>query len=417
MKVSRFVKDSGTLISSNVWAQVVALISYLVLTRIYDAKDVGLFNVFYSYIEVLIIISTCKYEMGIVLADDNREASAISKLALRLNALVSIAVMLAIFAISSYKDGIHHLNYTLIVMIPLMVYFCGTSRVYSGLFNRYKRYSEIASSEVVNSTSSALLKILLAFPRFLHNIGLILGTVLGKALSNLCYVIRLTRLNIPTNITKQERRLVAKKYRNFPLYTAPKDLINSFSYNLPFLWLALYFDKAEIGLFSLALTFTFRPINVFNNAFEKILYARISEKVHNHRPIWQDIRKFVLYVGGFSLPIFLVGYLFAEPLFTFFFSGKWAGCGYYVRCLLPWVYVMLLSSSLMFISSVFSRQRTEFGFYIGLLALRVISMLVGIFSNNFKIAILLFGISGTVACLSLLAWYIFLVKRYEKQLQ
>ncbi len=58
MRESKLVREAATLASGNVSAQAIALAAYFVLTRIYTPDDYGLFNIFYSYIEVLIILST-----------------------------------------------------------------------------------------------------------------------------------------------------------------------------------------------------------------------------------------------------------------------------------------------------------------------------------------------------------------------
>ena len=93
MKIKGIVGEAATLVSGNVLAQVITLLAYFVLTRIYTPDDYGLFNIFYSYIEVLIIFSTCKYELAIVVADDEREASAVARFALRINAFVSVGLL------------------------------------------------------------------------------------------------------------------------------------------------------------------------------------------------------------------------------------------------------------------------------------------------------------------------------------
>ena len=89
MKQKGILREAATLVSGNILAQLIALAAYFVLTRIYSPDDYGLFNIFYSYIEVLIILSTCKYELAVVVAYDDREAAAVSRFALRLNTLVS----------------------------------------------------------------------------------------------------------------------------------------------------------------------------------------------------------------------------------------------------------------------------------------------------------------------------------------
>lgn len=424
LKKSSFIRDGVTLVSGNVWAQAIAFVSYLVLSRLFSPEDFGLYNIFYSYIEVLVIVSTCKYELAIVLADNDREAAAVGRLALRFNTIISVVLLTVLLVLillgrceALASTRLSSLNPMLALLIPPMVFLCGTSRVYSFTLNRFRQFRSIALSEVVGSTSGVLLKVLLGLPRLAstlwHTVGLPLGTVLGRACANVNLAWRWHRLDLPRDISGDERRRAAARFRNFPLYTMPKDLINSLSYNLPFLWLALYFDKAEVGLFAMALTCTFRPVNIFNTAFEKLLYVRIAERVRAHQTIRADLRRFVLIINAIALPVFAVAFFFGDDICSFLFGRRWNDCGYYIRCLLPWVYVVLTSSSLMFISNVFGRQRTEFGFYIVLFLLRLAAMVAGLYFGSFRLAILLFAAAGAAVSLSLLLWYARLVRRYE----
>ena len=413
-----FLKNAATLISGNVWAQLISLLSYFVLTRIFTPEDFGLYNIFFSYIEILIILSTCKFELSIVVAKTDRQAAVLARLALRLNAIVSAVILTAIIFIHYV---FHRIPLSVGLLIPPMVFFCGTTRVYTFIFNRYSQFKQIAISEVATSTTGFLAKLALAFSSLLHFIGLPLGTVLGKAAGNINYLLRLRKLPQyqqakSESVTNSEMRQAALSSKNFPLYVMPKDFLNSFSNNLPFIWLALYFDDALVGIFSLALTFTFRPVNILNNAFEKLLYVRTSERVKSRLPIGADIRKFILILNAIAFPIAVIGFFFAEPIFTLCFGAKWAGIGYYVRCLLPWVYIMLTSTSLMFISNVFSTQRTEFFFCVAQFILRAASVLVGILTGNFQLSILLFALSGALTAITLLIWYLSQVRRYDNSL-
>lgn len=416
---SRFVKDGIALISGNMWGQAIAFAAWLIMARLFSPEDIGLYNIFYSYIELLIIVSTCKYELATVVSDDDHEAAAVSRLALRINTVVSallLAAALLLYAVGQHSSLVIP---SFALLIPPMVFFCGTSRVYAALFNRYREFRQIALSEVVGSTSGVIFKVLFGIPQLLttvwHSLGLPLGTVLGKAASNINYVVAMRRLEVPLEASREEQRTAARKFRNFPLYTMPKDLLNSLSFNLPLLWLALWFDKAEVGLYALALTFTFRPVNIFNTAFEKLLYVRCAEKVRNGQPIKRDIVRFLAIVNAVALPLSVVAFLFGGEIFGFFFGSRWSDCEFYIRCLLPWVYVALSSTSLMFIANVFSRQRTEFAFYIVLFVMRLAAMVTGIVRSDFRLAIMLFAISGALVSVALMLWYLRLVGRYENR--
>lgn len=417
MKNKGIVKEASTLLSGNVAAQAIALLAYLVLTRIFTPEDFAIYNIFYSYIEVLIIFSTCKYELSVVASDTNREASAIAQFAIKCNTLFSL-VLISLFAILFYFDSLpgnlKQLEWV-VLLIPFLVYFTGTSRVYAALFNRFHQYRQIAVSETVNAGASTVMKILFGKLGWIFG-GMPLGQTLGKLAGNVNYHLSLSKLDRPKT-TWQEQKTAASKFRNFPLYVATKDFMNSFSANLPFLWAAAYFDKVEIGLFSLALVVCLRPANILNTAFEKVLYAQVVEKVRLRQSISKVISKFALIISAAALPVLALVFVYADPLFVFCFGDNWEGCGFYIRCLIPYVFITLTSTSLMFIPNVFSTQRTEFIFYVVLLLLRIVALWTGIKAGDFHIAAMLYISAGIVIAITLLVWYLNQIHLYEKSIK
>ena len=423
--MNRFLRDSGTLLSGSLIAQGIAFLAYLVLGRLFTPDDFGLYNIFYSYIEVLIILSTCKYELAIVIADSDDQAAALTRLTLRLNALFSSLLLLIALVLALFHVTPSSLPPQLYLLIPPMVFFCGTTRVYTFLFNRYKHYRQIATSEVVTSLGGTLLKILFGLlsgaMQLFHTLGLPLGTILGKVAGNIYYRLQVKKYELRTKTSLPHPNTsyfiaLSSSFNNFPLYTMPKELVSSFSANLPFLWLSVHFDNALIGLFGLALTFTMRPVGILANAFEKVFYASYSEKVRQHQPLWRDTLRFTLALNAVVVPIVVVAFFFAEPLFTFLFGAKWVGTGYYVRCIIPWLVVLLNANSLAFVANIFSTQRIDFFFQIAQLLLRIAALWVGISHDNFRLAILLFCAVSTAVQLLQWGWYLLQLHRHDRRL-
>ena len=414
---SRFVRNSGTLLSGSVVAQGITFVAYLLLSRLYLPADFGLYNIFYSYIEVLIILSTCKYEMAIVKADSEAEAAALTRFSLWLNAAVSAVILVATVVLSLLRVEAVPLPPLLLLLIPLMVFFCGTTRVYTFAFDRYSHFRQIAAAEVVTSLSGTLLKVafglLAAVSQLFHLVGLPLGTILGKVAGNVYYRAGMRRL--PSVAPATPLRPLLRKHRNFPLYSMPRELVSSFSANLPFMWLGLYFDNALLGLFSLAYTFTMRPVNILANTFEKVFYPSAKEKIDLHQPLGRDLSRFLLTLTAVVLPVLLVAFFFAEPLFTFLFGPKWIGTGYYVRCLVPWIGVLLLTNSLAFVPNVFATQRTDFLFQLVQLLFRVAALAIGLSRGDFALAVLCFCAVSTAVQLCQLGWYLYQVRQYDKK--
>lgn len=424
--ITRLLKESGTLLSGSMAAQGAAFVAYIVLGRLFTPGDFGQYSVFYSYIEVLIILSTAKYELAIVAADSDGEALLLSQGALRLNRTVSALLLCAAAVLAAAHAAPSALPPALMLLIPPMVYFCGTTRVYTHLCNRFRNYKSIAASEVVNSLSSVAARIgfglLNTVVAALHTLGLPLGTVVGKMVGNLYFRLRLRRSPEVNPILSRPPAFGAfapllRKHRNYPRYVMTKDLLTSFSANLPFLWLSLYFGEAALGLFGLAFTFTQRPVNILNGIFEKVFYADSVERRRRGEPIGPAVRRFLLATNAVAVPLCVGGYFVAEPLFVWLMGPRWEGAGYYIRCLLPWLLAMLSSNSLMFVSNLFSTQRVEFCFQLALLVLRVAALGAGILAGSFQLAILLLSGVSTAVLLILLGWYLLQINRYDRSLR
>ena len=395
---SHFIRNSGTLLTGNVVAQGLAFLAYLLLLRLFTPDDFGLCNVFFSYTEVLIILSTCKYEMAIVVAPDDNEASLLARLAFRLNTLLTLLLFAVAAVMALTGVTLSNLPAILLLLLPLLVYFTGTYRIYVFLCNRHKEYRALALGEVVSVSGGTVTRILfgLLAPvlNLFHTIGLPLGSVLGKMAGHAYMHHVVCRKNHYYHPTAAPLRPIARKYINFARYVMPRELVSSFSANLPLMWLSLYFDKPLLGLFSLALTF--------------------SVTVQQQLPLRRNILRIALLLGVGVAAVAAVVFLFAEPLFVLLFGGQWVGTGYYVRCLLPWMSILVISNSLSFISSIFGTQRVDFILQVVQLLLRAVALYAGIRQGDFQLAVLLFCIVSAVVQAVQLAWYLYQVHRYEQ---
>ncbi len=398
---NEIVRNCTTLLSGTAVAQCITFLAYPVIARLYSSEDFGLYTTILSYIDILVILSTARYEQAIMITKDPKEIAAIVKLCRRLclgvTALITIAVCIILLFNEASKPDM------LILFIPLLVFFNGQYRIYLLLFNKYKEFKHIAFSDISANLSGTVLKIALGIVG-LFRTGLPTATVLGRIVGNINYRLRMRKISLPQP-DKGTIKAMIKKHRNFPLYSMPKDFINSFSANLPFTLLAIYFDEASIGLFAMAFTFTFRPMNLVNSAYERVLYERISTKHLNHEPIVKDIVRFFGYNYAVLTPLFVIAFIFARPILTFILGAEWAASATYFRYMLPWIYVMLISSSISFIPNIFGTQRTEAVMYLILFIVRLAVLAIGISLNSFGLSILLFCITGTLFSIILTIWY------------
>jgi O-antigen/teichoic acid export membrane protein len=413
---SEFFKYSAALLSSNAISQLIAILAYPLITRIYSREIFGEFNVFFSIVSVLSILPTGKYELAIVLPKSEKKAFALFQLCLILNLCLFVVTFVILFF---WKEGIaslfkqEHLK-DLLPFLPFLILLAGLWQALNYFFIRQKKYYNISAYNITQSIISSGLKCLLGIKGFIQS-GLVWGTFLGQFLAIL---ISFSKSGISLKkirkVKKVELMDVAKMYSNFPKFEMPHEMLNSFAGNLPVLLLSIYFEMGEIGLFSLALTVGFRPVNLFCNSVYQVLFKKTSERVHHRENFKNELLLFCKMCMVGILPFFLFFFFISEWIFGLLFGLEWKEAGYYLKLMLPWLFMVVLVASISFVPDLFFKQKTAMKIEIIYVILRIIALILGIYSQNFHLAILLYcGISAFMLIVKLL-WYFRLIKKYER---
>ena len=102
MDIRNLIQSSGVrnftkLLSANVVAQVIGLLVYPILTRIYAPEDFGLLNLFLSIGGVLTILSTAEYYYAIVLPKNQKDAISVLYVGLGCLLFVSLLIGISVF--------------------------------------------------------------------------------------------------------------------------------------------------------------------------------------------------------------------------------------------------------------------------------------------------------------------------------
>jgi O-antigen/teichoic acid export membrane protein len=217
-------------------------------------------------------------------------------------------------------------------------------------------------------------------------------------------------------ITKIDRSQIiqaAKVYSNFPKFELPHALLNTFASNLPVLLLSFYFDMEAIGLFSLAVTIGFRPINLFTTSVYQVLFRRGSERIRNKGKLKEECLLFCKICVYFILPFFILMLFVPDELFGTLFGQQWEGVGFYLKLLLPGLFLSIMIASLSFIPDIFFKQKTAMNIEIIYVILKIIALSFGIYCRNFDVAIITYCCIVVLMLVIKLIWYFRLIKEYE----
>lgn len=417
---SELVRNSAKLLSANVVAQAIGLIVYPILTRLYSPADFGLLNLFLSIGGVFALLSTAEYQYAIVLPKEDKEARTVIYVCIKLLVCVVVFLLLSVTQ-SSYIAQLFNtpelrLWYWL---IPIFVLVIGMWNICSCYYTRVKQFGKISFYQLSQSSLSAVAKVGFGWIGWTQA-GLLVSSVFAPFIA-LIGVIG-TKLCREKNISRSIRPSsadclsIAKTYRNFPMYSLPRALMNNIGGNMPTLLLTPFFGLKECGFWGMALTLGFRPINIICNSIYQVIFQRITEDVNNRKTIRRFLLNYIKQIFIFAIPCFVVLFCVLPFLTEMLLGTEWKSTSVYLQIMLPWLLMVLVVSSMNFIPDVFFRQKTYLIFEIVYTTLRFVALLTGILLHSMIIAVALFCIVGSILLLCQLLWFVQIVNKYEKSL-
>lgn len=411
-----FLRNSFTLLSANTLAQLITFAVYPIITRLYSAQELGVLNLWLSIIGVLAILSTGRYEPAIVLEKDDKGASALFKLTLLINVGL-LAVNQLVFTLFAHPIAGCFKNPDVIEpwlpLIPVMVFLAGLWQTFNNYHIRHKNYWTIGGYHLTHSSLNAGFKVLFGHAGMLRS-GLIISTLIAYGTALIVPISRIKyKFKELLSFDWTAIQAMARKYANLPKFDLVRSVSNNIAGNLPLLILPLSFGMDQIGLFSLALMIGFCPVNLYANSMMQVLYKTTVEKHQNHEPCIPFTARFCRRTALALLPFFVLFFFIAEWFFGFLFGADWTQAGQYFKMLLPWLFILTMTSSLGFVPTLFFRQRTAMFIEFTYILLRVLALCVGIWLKDFGFAILLFSIVSAVMVSIQFVWYWFLLKNNE----
>ena len=423
MSLSSIVKSSGIrnftkLLSANLVAQVIGLVVYPILTRMYAPEDFGLLNLFLSIGGVLIILSTAEYYYAIVLPKEETDAEQVLGVGglwlVATTILVGFSVTFARPISLLFKSPDLTSYYWL---MPLYVFAMGAWNLLNYWYIRHKEYNPISRYQVSQNVLSAGGKLGMGWGGVLHG-GMIYSVVVAPLISLVSSWIYARKTLLPAwrRISWRGVGEQAKLYRNFPCFVLPRSFVNMLAGQMPILLLTPFFGGEAVGFLSLAILLGYTPIGTITRAIYQVMYQHTMEQVHKQKPIGQMFRKFILSASAIIIPVF-VGLWFVLPKLTAWLLGaEWHISGEYIRWMLPWLYVSLLSCSINFLFDVFMKQKWGLFFEVVLAVMRVAGLCIGVWAGNFMLAIMCYSFFTALALVAQIIWMLLQVRRYDRSL-
>lgn len=322
---------SGTALS-----QILYISALPFITRLYDASQVGDLIVFQAILSIATIISSMRYEIAILAAPNQEEASNVLALSM-LIALLSSSILALITCnlprIWTLPAGLRIIHdYWWVLLIGQVGSAWYQIILHSVL--RHKAFNIIAMTKVTQVAVQLACQILFGLGR-LNHIGLILGDALGRnaGVLNLIRMLWKNEKKSIINVTLGSLSKVAKQYKRYPLFSFIAGLLYSLCQTTPPLLLAPLYGASIAGWYGLMTRVCSAPFMLIAKGVADVYASKCSELARNDPPeLLRLLRSALKKLIIISLLLGLAIILLAPRIFAFCFGNAWEEAGVYAQC-------------------------------------------------------------------------------------
>jgi len=399
-KKSTFAGDVIKIVSGTAFAQLIGFFASPILTRCYAPEAFGLFALFTSITTILGVIACLRYELSIMLPDNDEDAANLLGVCLLSTIIVSLLTIPIIWfgndLITKYLNAPDIKPY--LWLIPVAVFLLGTFLALNYWNSRTKHFGRLSIARVGKSLADTSLQISLGLSGFATGGSMICSGIGGQAIATTVLGRQIWHDDgkfLLKSISWKQIVQGLKRYCKFPIYSSWSALLSSIAWQLPAFMLAGFFSSAVVGYYALGFRTIRLPMNLIGNSIGQVFFQRATEaKAQGNLStlVEKVFRQLVMFSMYPVLMLALVG----KPLFAFIFGANWAEAGVYTQILAVWSLFWFISSPLDSLLSVLEKQEFGLQYNIILLITRIGSLAIGGYLNSPRIALVLFSLTGAV---------------------
>lgn len=379
---SQFYRNTFVLFSGNAVNQIILLLTYPIISRLYEPADFGHFEQVNAIFLFIVLLASLRYEYAIIIAKDDNEASNVLTLSLFLLIVFSVVVFILLLLFrSSIAVMLSNpkLELYLFWISPFLL-VAGMQQILYNWIIRKKNFKLANSSNILKSSTNSLGRVALGFI-IANPISLFLSRGISFLLSLLILVRKeiIPFFNALKNgvISLPGVMSVAKKYKDFPLYMSGGVILNRFTTSLTPLILSGFFGLKVLGFYAMANTVLNIPISILRNSIQTVFLQEASELKNKEKKISGELLKITLLL--FTIGIIPTGLIirFGPKIFSFILGSQWELSGTIASIIIIWLFFTIVATPSMAIVPVVNLQQ----YYLILQTILCITRIVVLFGT------------------------------------
>jgi len=398
LKNSVFIKNILIVMTGTALAQVIGFALTPVISRLFTPEDFGIFGSFSAVVGVFSAGITLDYSQAIMLPKEKHDA-----LDLFFISCISTIILTVIFALACLVAPSHLMEVVkapdvlVLLLIIFAIFILGFNISIQSLCVRFKAFKQTSSSQVIRSLSSNGMQIGFGIIKA-GSIGLIISSIIADLFAsiNLLLVFLADFKTTRYKIRWQRIKTLAYEYRDFPIYSASRNIINALSMGLPVLLLTNYFGIAVAGAYAFAERIISAPMGLILRALRQVLFQKAAETDHHGGSL---LALYVKITAGLfmiaTIPSLII-IIWGPPIFSFVFGQKWTLAGEFASSLVIWLTFLFCNLPSTIVARILRLQRQLFIFDVILLIARTLVLILGGMYITASRTILFFSIVGAI---------------------
>jgi len=322
--------------------QLIHLGTIPIISRLYTPEAFGQFSLFMSIFGILTAFSLMRIESAIMVADEN-EVGMLNR-SLKILGLIITAITFIITLVLYFINSEH---LSIFIFLSIIIYISNRFWTQRAIVNREKNFKALSLSKILENFINSVLSIGIAFTS-LKDIGLYASKILSLLVGYV--ILKKSTKNSYPKLDQSVKKSISK-YKNFPIYSFPEDLVGHLNSSTLIFIFSYLFSAFEVGLIGLTARALSAPANFISVSFYDVFKQKAVEDYKNYGSFEHIFKKFFIILFGLAVSMSIIIGLSGPTLFDFILGSKWKNAGIYAQYL-----TLLYSIKLMTVPLTFSLE-------------------------------------------------------------
>ena len=294
-----------------------------------------------------------RYEMAIVLPDDDSNSVKLFLGSVLINTLTSSLLFLIIIFIHDWLAEILNLEQSMsfiLLLVPLSIFLLSTGYAANFLLVKKKRFKASSINKVSRRISEGGMQVFSGVINL--RIGLIWGDLIGHVVNVSMTLYQIKRAGYKLfnhKVTEIKQQLI--NYQHFPKYNALPTLLNSVGLLFPVLLISSKFSSEITGQYDLSRQVLALPLVIISTSISQVLFQRLSEFKNANKSIKGILTQVFVSLSTLSLIGIIIFYLIGVEAFEIIFGDQWKDAALYSE-------ILIIAYALKFVVSTLSISLT-----------------------------------------------------------